>query len=221
MTRIVKFAKIDFLRIKKYWWIILFPLLSIAVYLAEPERAPLFVLSYCLFAAIIFTTIPLSVETPSEIGFLRMLPSRPGERQKGHFLFSFLFDTVAFGVGFISMLVCRLVNPTVEIFTFNGINLHWVYLMLFGLSLIIIGIQNMGFCIFHAKNAQVMAIFRMVPGFIFLFGTSALYDSDSSFLQDAVVNIFRMNGIVFLIICILIFLALGQITAVVSERKSR
>ena len=62
MTRIFNFAKIDFLRIRNFKWIALFPLLVVVIFLTQPDTSPLYILCYCIFAGIIFSTLPCAME---------------------------------------------------------------------------------------------------------------------------------------------------------------
>ena len=220
MTRIFKFAKIDFLRIRSFKWIALFPLLAIVIFLAQPDTSPLYILGYCLFAGIIFSTVPSSMESATEVGFLQMLPTLPGEQQKGHFLFGMLFTLLAFLAGIVSILICHLLRPSVQMFSADGWNLFDLYLIILGVSLVFVGIQTFVLSILRFKSAQAMAILRMIPAFIFLFGISGLFGEDGITTEGSIQLLTRINGIMVLVICLVLYLILAELAAIIATRKS-
>ena len=219
MTRIFNFAKIDFLRIRNFKWIALFPLLVIVIFLTQPDTSPLYILCYCIFAGIIFSTLPCSMESATEVGFLQMLPTLPGEQQKGHFLFGFLFTLLAFLSGLASILVCHLLRPSFQMFSAGEWNLLDLYLIILGVSLVFVGIQTFVLSILRFKSAQAMAILRMVPAFIFLFGMSGLFGEDGVTTDGSIQMLSRINGIMILVICLVIYLILAQAAAIIVTRK--
>lgn len=220
MTRIFKFAKIDFLRIRSFKWIALFPLLAIVIFLAQPDTSPLYILCYCLFAGIIFSTVPSSMESATEVGFLQMLPTLPGEQQKGHFLFGMHFTLLAFLAGIVSILICHLLRPSVQMFSADGWNLFDLYLIILGVSLVFVGIQTFVLSILRFKSAQAMAILRMIPAFIFLFGISGLFGEDGITTEGSILLLTRINGIMVLVICLVLYLILAELAAIIATRKS-
>lgn len=228
MKRIVKFAKIDFLRIKDYKWIAAFPLLSVILFLAEPDSSPLFIVAYCLFAGIIFSALPCSMRAPTEAGFLQMLPARSGEQQKGHFLFSLLFTLLSFLAGLLFTLVCQLIRPSFQLFAANGLSFTAFSLVLLGTAILFGGLQLFILTVFWTKNAQVMALVRMIPGFIYLFGFSGIADQFSNaaespvdLLQSSAGFLNVPNSVIVLAGCFLVFLALSELSAFISRRRLR
>lgn len=221
MTRIFKFAKIDFLRIRSFKWIVLFPLLAIVIFMAQPETSPLYILCYCLFAGIIFSTVPSSMESVTEVGFLQMLPTLPGEQQKGHFLFGFLFTLLAFVSGLVSILICHLLRPSFQIFSADGGNILDIYLIILGVSLLFVGIQTFVLSILRFKSAQAMAILRMIPAFVFLFGASGLFGEDGITTEGGMQLLSRINGGMIAVICLVIFVVLAELAAVITKKKMR
>ena len=219
MTRIFKFTKIDFLRIRSFKWIALFPLLAIVIFMAQPETSPLYILCYCLFAGIIFSTVPSSMESATEVGFLQMLPTLPGEQQKGHFLFGFLFTLLAYVSGLVSILICYLLRPSFQMFSAGEWNLFDLYLIILGVSLVFVGIQTFVLSILRFKSAQAMAILRMIPAFVFLFGMSGLFGEDGITTDGSIQMLSRINGIMILVICLVIYLILAQAAAIIVTRK--
>lgn len=219
MTRIFNFAKIDFLRIRNFKWIALFPLLVVIIFLTQPDTSPLYILCYCIFAGIIFSTLPCAMESATEVGFLQMLPTLPGEQQKGHFLFGFLFTLLAFLSGIVSIFICHLLRPSFQMFTAGGWNLGDLYLIILGISLIFVGIQTFVLSILRFKSAQAMAILRMIPAFVFLFGMSGLFGEDGITTDGSIQMLSRINGIMILVICLVIYLILAQAAAIIVTRK--
>lgn len=219
MTRIFNFAKIDFLRIRNFKWIALFPLLVVVIFLTQPDTSPLYILCYCIFAGIIFSTLPISMESATEVGFLQMLPTLPGEHQKGHFLFGFLFTLLAFLSGLVSILVCHLLRPSFQMFSAGEWNLVDIYLIILGVSLIFVGIQTFVLSILRFKSAQAMAILRMIPAFVFLFGMSGLFGEDGITTDGSIQMLTRINGGMVLVICLIIYLILAQAAAIIDAKK--
>lgn len=220
MTRIFKFAKIDFLRIRSYKWIALFPLLAVVIFLAQPDTSPLYILCYCIFAGIIFSTVPSSMESVTEVGFLQMLPTLPGEQQKGHFLFGLLFTLLAFLSGLVSILFCHLLRPSFQIFSAGNWNLVDIYLSILGIALVFVGIQTFVLSILRFKSAQAMAILRMIPAFVFLFGMSGLFGEDGITTDGSLQLLSRINGGMVVVICLVIYLILAQTAAIIAARKN-
>ena len=90
--RVLKFAKIDILLCKSYMWILLFPVLVLAIVILEPDMNSLYGTIYCLFGGLVLSSLPFTLHDPRQTGgFTRLLPARQGDDIKGHFLFSFLF----------------------------------------------------------------------------------------------------------------------------------
>ena len=90
--RVLKFAKIDILLCKSYMWILLFPVLVLAIVILEPDMNSLYGTIYCLFGGLVLASLPITLHDPRQTGgFTRLLPARQGDDIKGHFLFSFLF----------------------------------------------------------------------------------------------------------------------------------
>ena len=148
--RVLKFAKIDILLCKSYMWILLFPVLVLAIVILEPDMNSLYGTIYCLFGGLVLSSLPFTLHDPRQTGgFTRLLPARQGDNIKGHFLFSFLF------------LLLFLISPA-------------LYMVLFSFTLLFAALQNLLFCILHTNSQQAQQLIRMAPPFLFFFGGVSL-----------------------------------------------
>ena len=62
--RVLKFAKIDILLCKSYMWILLFPVLVLAIVILEPDMNSLYGTIYCLFGGLVLSLSPLPCTIP-------------------------------------------------------------------------------------------------------------------------------------------------------------
>lgn len=104
-------------------------------------------------------------------------------------------------------------------FTAGEWNLGDLYLIILGISLIFVGIQTFVLSILRFKSAQAMAILRMIPAFVFLFGMSGLFGEDGITTDGSIQMLSRINGIMILVICLVIYLILAQAAAIIVTRK--
>lgn len=168
--RVLKFAKIDILLCKSYMWILLFPVLVLAIVILEPDMNSLYGTIYCLFGGLVLSSLPFTLHDPRQTGgFTRLLPARQGDDIKGHFLFSFLFlllflilSLPAAGLGgLFKGETAALLSPA-------------LYMVLFSFTLLFAAFQNLLFCILHTNSQQAQQLIRMAPPFLFFFGGVSL-----------------------------------------------
>lgn len=168
--RVLKFAKIDILLCKSYMWILLFPVLVLAIVILEPDMNSLYGTIYCLFGGLVLSSLPFTLHDPRQTGgFTRLLPARQGDDIKGHFLFSFLFlllflilSLPAAGLGgLFKGETAALLSPA-------------LYMVLFSFTLLFAALQNLLFCILHTNSQQAQQLIRMAPPFLFFFGGVSL-----------------------------------------------
>lgn len=191
--RILKFAKTDLLKQKQFWWMLLFP--AMAVFMGLRDAGIYFAVVYCVFVGIIVSVIPFSAEAKQESGFLGMLPSKPGELILGHCAFGFFTIVVFFLEGLLAGGVILLLRPegrTVlsdlpQVLGFCGI--------IFACGLFITGVQEVFWSLFRFQNPQVMALLRMLPGFLFFFlGSSFFGDMETISTSSISQALMRANG---------------------------
>lgn len=166
--RAIKFMKIDYILMKQQMRIAL-PLFVIVAILAGKTMGDvwmLFVCSYLLFIATIFSTTPFGSCQRKNTGFLLMLPATVAERVIGRFLF---------GLSYIGMAVlfCAAVMGVFSLFG-NEINMTVVGLMLCNtaLGLFIVALEYLICYLFGEGkgNWQYLGnIVRIAPGMAMFF----------------------------------------------------
>jgi hypothetical protein len=211
--RILKFAKTDLLQIKRMIWALLFPVYALIILLTTDEGFTLPAFSYCLFAAIILCTVPLSGKSASETGFLDLLPGKKGEQTKGHFLFALLL-LLLFGVlALAAIAIAHLIRPTI---VFDSAAL---YLSLTGVALLFAAVEILILSLFHSDNTRAIAILRMAPAFLFWFGGMMLKD----LIPDIVTRILSRDtlqiGLIIFGICLLLYALLAQLCSTLISRQ--
>ncbi len=170
--RVLKFLKIDCLKMKSLWIALFFPLLSIFILITSDVPNLLFAAGYCLFAGIIYATFPFTGENPQENGFLMMLPSKPGEDILGHFLFGFLAVTAALFLGLFSIFVSGLINSNVR----NTPLPTGFILVLYGAAVIFVGLEELLLTVFRYESIRAVQLIRIVPAFVYFFAANAVMD---------------------------------------------
>ncbi|MDO5345895.1 MAG: ABC-2 transporter permease [Lachnospiraceae bacterium] len=210
--KLLKFVKIDFIRLKtNRSLLVLWPLSILIIMLFSGKANTLFVYLYCLFGGIIFSTIPL--DSHSSSGFLKMLPSKEGDDVRGHFLFSFCLLLL-------SMLFALAATQAVTLYRpeFSALPAKQV-LLLFSLSVLITALQNLILCTFRSNNVQAMQMLRMGPAFLFYFGTLVVADHLPK-IQHFFAGWFQLRNVcLLLLICFLFYCIIAQFSAVLISRR--
>ena len=215
MKRILKFAKIDIFRVKRYMWMILFPLIAVFWGVSEPESGPVFSMMYCLFAGIILSSMPISAQGEHEKGLLGMLPARPGEAVYGHYLFGGVVLFIGMLLGFVSIVIASLIQPKIILAEFLGKDFISIFILLFGGALVMNGLQLLILLLFRTSSMQVMQLIRLAPGFLFFFGSSFLWDGNA---PQLLMTLLRSGGVI-LLICVLLYILLAWIAAKLVVRR--
>ena len=68
MTRLIKFAKIDWLRIKKHMWYFFLCLIGTGMVARDADTSAFFGLVYSLFVSIVLAPLPFSTEKREDRG---------------------------------------------------------------------------------------------------------------------------------------------------------
>lgn len=221
MRRVWNFAVVDFLKVRRFAFVILFPALGAVLMIMDPSASGLFAVMYSLFGGIILSSFPYNMESEDEKGFLQMLPSRPGELVLGHFLFAALTVTVFFVLGLAAILVAHWFVPALDIRTLDGMDISGVYLMLLGVGLVVAGIQNLLMTVFRFENVHLMQLMRIVPAFVFFFALNSAGDA----LAEQEGGLQRMAlaggaGWIVLLLCLVVFVLLALAAAAISRRTN-
>ena len=211
MTRVLKFMKVDLRRIRRFLWIALFPVIAVVVMATDGEVSPMFGLVYCLFCAIFVSGMPYNIEKPEEMGFLQMLPARPGEQIYGHYLFGFLAVLAAVVVG----LLCGLGVSAVFSRSLSGVDPN-LCLALIGGALLLVGLEYLLLTVFRFNSMQAMQLLRTVPPLVFFFVIARLSKSFSFEIELP-----RLNGAVILIVCAAGYALLAAISGRVAGARGQ
>ncbi len=209
----LKFAKIDLLKTRSFSWLLLFPVLAVCMLSFSNDGGPTMAITYCQFAGIIASALPFATETREECGFLQMLPCHPGDDLRGHFLYGFLAELVATFLGCCALLVSGLLRPEL------GLGPVALYPVLFGITLLLIVVQNMLLTFFRSENAQVMQLMRMVPSFAFFFGTAALMEHLPDLVGRFLGWLTLIRGFGIAAVCCVLYGLLTQLCVMLTQRK--
>lgn len=166
----LKFMKIDY-RITKTQNKLFLLFVAVAIFAAVKSEKPLWAIGYLCFGSILLSTTPFTIQTSSNSGFINLLPASTLSRVMGRFLFSTSMALVGLVFGELVVVICYVINQT-------GIDYIIPFSMIvFAISVMVIAVQNL--ILYYAgniKSQQIMAILRMIPGFLFFFGGSYLLD---------------------------------------------
>ena len=216
--RVLKFTYIDIRRAKPFRWVL--PYLALAVFITtQEEEASFFGLTYCLFLGIILSSLPLYGYRDAENGFLKMLPGKPGDEIKAHFLFGFGMIALCTACGVLATVMANLIHPIsgqMEVFFHYG-----MLPILSGCALLVVGIEDTLLCVFREEGMRVIQLIRIVPGFLFLF--SAAYLTDAEKMPQAVItaaSVFvRQHSILIGFACVVIYIGIAAVASAISVRQ--
>ena len=173
---VFKFAKIDLMEIKRYWFMVLFPILAILFIVREPDTSAFFGVAYCLFMGIVIAMNPFSRRTADENGFLHMLPAMPGDDIRGHFFYGGMVNLLAFALGLLANWIAHLINPEVQFLQAGTVNLTGFYMALLGAAFLVTGLQGLVQSVFSFDKTFALQMVRLVPAFLFFFISNGISD---------------------------------------------
>ena len=215
--KVLKFLKLDIINTRAFLWTLLYPVFVIFILVNDDEPSASFAVIYCLFVGIVLAGMPFfSTEKGTDGGFIRMLPAKPGDDIRGHFLYAFSIITLSALLGLFSIWVANRIRPDAVIIDY--IFLRGALPLLFGTALLISGIDALLMILFRNENVRVMKLLRIVPAFLFFAGAPLLTDS----LRDSIENIEQFmakSGPIITAFCILAFLGLAAIASRISARR--
>lgn len=212
--RIVKFTKIDVIRSKSYLYFLLFPALAAVMMIYNSHANPFFGTMYCLFGGIVLSSIPFTQSLSSNSDFLRMLPAKNGDEIRGHFLFSLAVLLLNLGMALISVAVAIPFRPGLSF------GPSYAYLLMFGIALLFVSIQGIVLCIFRTNNAHAIQLLRMAPAFLFFFGGSFLMEKLPGLYTVLPRYLNDRSALLFLSLCLLIFLINAHTAALLYSRQN-
>lgn len=220
MTRILKYTKTDILRTKSSLWIFAICLVGVMVAISGRDNSYLFCYLYSLFISIVISEQPYQNERVEDRGFLRMLPSKPGEEILGHFLYSYLSVIVGAVIGFIGIASVRLIHPDAIVLVQAGSHdIRGIYLILLGFAELIAGVSAFLLSIFRYQNVYVLVFFRLFPAFVFFFCINSIMDA-SIISTDKILKLFTIpSGLLALLICTVLFIVLAVIAGKIDGKK--
>lgn len=220
MIRLIKFARIDWLRIKKHMWYFFLCLIGTGMVARDADTSAFFGLVYSLFVSIVLATLPFSTEKREDRGFMRMLPAKAGEEVAGHFLFSFLIVLAGFLIGIFGIfLVCRIIPGRADALgTILGGQAGWMAPALFGGSLVAAGVSDLILSIFRYEGATALQLIRIIPAFIFFFVITAVFDKipfDGALLR----NLTPASGWLIFLACLAIYVVMAFAASRIDARR--
>lgn len=163
--RIVKFAKLDLIRTRRYLWILAYSLLGLIFLLRSPDSNGSFPIFFGLFGALILGLFPFQIEQRAESGFTRMLPSREGEDILGHYFYGACVLIASYLVALTCVAVANLFIPTIDVI--GRPETRGIYHLLLGGGFLVMGLQYLGMTVFRFQTARGYAYLRIVPAMVF------------------------------------------------------
>ncbi len=224
MTRALKFAKVDFLKVWRFFYILLFPVFAVLMEARDPRSPAIASVFYCLFASIVLAAIPFKLESVAESGFLQLLPARPGELVLGHFLFGFVTNLAGFALGLLCTLLAHAIHPAAALFTLGGRTIAGFYPALLGVALVFTGAEALMMTVMRFRSVHADQLMRTLPGMVFLIGIHRLA-TDSPAGASGVIGSFSglsgLGGLAVLGVCLLAFAALSCIAGRISVARGQ
>lgn len=170
MMRAMYYAKLDYIKTKQqiFWMILVIPVVLLFMLRQEGGPVSMVIFCYALFMGLVFSTTAFGSCQHQENGFLLLLPATTGDRILGRFLYGLSFMGIAVLVGGLgmylnekirgNMIVAKVVVP--------------VCMAAFAVSLILMVIEYVFLYLFgEQQSANVLSLVRMIPGFVFFFGS--------------------------------------------------
>lgn len=219
--RVLKFTKVDLIKTRKFYYILLFPMLTVFLLARDPKMPAMFGVAYCLFVSIVVAALPFNTEAQNESGFLQLLPAKPGEQILGHFTFGLCANLVGFVLGIISAMVAHAIVPGASLFSLNGASIEGFYPLLLGIALLFTGLESLLMTLFRFQNIHAAQLMRTVPAFIFFFGMNSLATNGDAPGRDALLFLSGAGGYAALGVCLATFLALALLAAGISRKRGQ
>lgn len=181
---IIKFAKLDFRRVKSQFKI-LFILFAISIFLACRLQAGIWSLMYMCFAGLLLSTTPFFLELTNQRGFFNLLPAKAASRAWGRYLFGTIYIAMLFAVGMVTVLINMLImKKEVAYLTETAIAILAVSVLLNSLQYLFLSFSTI-------KNVQLLSLLRMLPPFLMFFGGNMVIEYINENQADALDKVSR------------------------------
>lgn len=173
MMDAVKFMKMDFMKMKTQVKLMALVVVVVIAFGGKMMGETMGVWSnmYMIFMGIILCAVPFSIDMMAADGFIKLLPAQAKQRVFGRYMFAAVFLTACAVLGGLVSFPYLLKGQT----TVGYILTHGIIFLSVGLC--INSLQYMFSYFFEIKNQQWLSIIRLIPGFIFFFGGSILFDA--------------------------------------------
>lgn len=221
MTRVLKFAKIDCMKVWRFFYILLFPVVAMIGEAYQLRVSAIFSVVYFLFTSIVLAALPFRLENTEESGFLQLLPARPGEQVMGHFLFGLILNLGGFALGMLCAFVVRAINPAASVFSSEEMRIAGLYPALLGVALIFTGIEALLMTALRFHSVHAAQLVRILPAFVFLFGINRVINESTAKLADTLRTLSGVGGLAALGVCLLAFAVLAWISGRISARRGQ
>lgn len=209
---VFKYTKIDIVRLKAQL-IGMGVFVLIAAMFMHSSQSLVSGLGYLAFAAVIMGAAAFSMDQKNETGFVNLLPGTDRERIAGKFITGYVFLIIGMALG----TVCALVMA--EIYNISATNLPECLIILTGIALIFMAIQNVIFYMAGKSNSQQLNnIIHMIPAFVMWIGMAVL---EKLMTEEEFVNKIVWvtdNFLQFSVIVLVIGIILNIIGIFVSEK---
>lgn len=171
--RTLKCVKLDFLKSKSICkFLVFFMALCTVICVVEKDVPPAWGSLYMVFGGLIVVATPFFVMSNISEIFTSMLPATIGNRVYGRYLFGTAVMAVSAVLGLLAGLFQIAVTGAG---TPGGICI--LAAISLGIGLIIMDLEFLVLYFVEIKNAQILSIIRMVPGFALFFGGNALVNA--------------------------------------------
>ena len=221
MTHALKFTRIDLMKVWRFFYILVFPIIAVIGEASKLRVSAIFSVIYCLFTSIVLAAMPFKLESPAESGFLQLLPARPGEQVLGHFLFGLFMNLAGFALGMLCAFIPRLINPAAAAFSLENMRITGFYPAMLGIALVFTGAQALVMTAIRFRGVHADQLMRMLPAFVFLFGVNRLAIEGTTDLASALRALSGTGGLTALGACLLAFAALAWISRCISAARGQ
>lgn len=221
MTRALKFARIDLMKVWRFFYVLVFPIIAVFAEAGKLKVSAIFSVVYCLFTGIVLSAMPFRLESTTESGFLQLLPAKPGEQVLGHFLFGLFLNLAGFALGIVCAFLPRIVNPAAAVFGLEGMRITGFYPAMLGIALIFTGAQALVMTAMRFHSVHAAQLMRMLPAFVFLFGVNRVAIEGTTDIAATLRALSGAGGLAALGICLLVFAALAWISRCISVARGQ
>ncbi|MCM1246117.1 MAG: ABC-2 transporter permease [Roseburia sp.] len=215
-----KFLMVDMRLMKSQkLFLVVFPLFAIIIGASSEDL--LFTISYMCFGVMIVSTTPFFLENKNMSSFIQLLPGNDRDKVVGRYtgFLAMLFADVIIGV-----VACAVL----DVFGYQIIQNGNMYISAAVIAVSVI-VGSLQFIIFYAtgreKSEQWLNILRIIPAFLFFFGTNYIIESLEKHKEQAedILRFTRQNQLLLLavgvVLAAIVFFVCIQISTTVVKRQ--